>query len=307
MADVVDLGSEIHAIDTRMSGYAGITSAYLIRSAAPCLVETGTASSADVVATAIADLGVAPEELATIVVTHIHLDHAGGVGDLAAAFPRAQIVVHEAGARHLVDPERLLSSARRVFGRVLDDVFGLLRPTGPDRITAIGESGVIDLGGTRRLELFHSPGHARHHLGLVDSDSGALFVGDAAGIHVAETGDLLPGTPPPDFNLDLALASLRRFSEVGPTSLLFSHFGPVYEPEPALQRAAAELMLWSEAVRDARSSTTPDLDHALAMVRERTAGRYSYRDDPDLLEKFSHLNSDSTNVAGISRWWDSQE
>ena len=100
----VDLGDEVWLVDTRMGGYDGITAGYLIRGERPCLVETGRPRSADEVVRALAGLGVGPDDLATIVVTHIHLDHAGGVGDLAAAFPRAEVVVHEAGARHLADP-----------------------------------------------------------------------------------------------------------------------------------------------------------------------------------------------------------
>ncbi len=95
-----------------------ITSSYLIRGSKPCLVETGTARSAPVVVEQLASLGIGAQDLATIVVTHIHLDHAGGVGDLAQAFPNAQVVVHERGARHLADPSRLVASAHRVFGEV---------------------------------------------------------------------------------------------------------------------------------------------------------------------------------------------
>src|SRR5215472_16093251 len=98
---ITALGNEVYQIDTRMAGYAGITAGYLIRSDRPCLVETGTAPSAPVVRDALAALGVGPADLATVVVTHIHLDHAGGVGDIATLYPRAQIVVHEKGARHL--------------------------------------------------------------------------------------------------------------------------------------------------------------------------------------------------------------
>ncbi len=103
---VTDLGSGVYTIDTRMSGYSGITAGYLILADRPCLVETGTARSAPVVQEALASLGVGPADLATVVVTHIHLDHAGGVGDVARMFPAAEVVVHERGARHLVEPER---------------------------------------------------------------------------------------------------------------------------------------------------------------------------------------------------------
>ena len=304
---VVDLGDEVHAIDTRMSGYSGITSGYLIRSDRPCLVETGTATSAPIVRDALAGLGVGPDDLATIVVTHIHLDHAGGVGDLAAMFPHAEVVVHERGARHLVDPEKLLTSARRVFGSVLDDVFGVLRPTEAARVRALGDTGSIDLGGGRSLSTFHSPGHAQHHVGLVDSLTGDLYVGDAAGIYIPETADLRPATPPPDFDLDLAVRSLERFRAVGPTRLLFSHFGPVEDVEPTLDRSIEELRLWVELVKDVRASAL-DLDHAVAMVTERTRDRYArYLADADLQEKHEHLSGTAANIAGINRWLDKVE
>src|SRR5215472_18674844 len=118
--DITDLGNDVFQIDTKMAGYPGITAGYLIRGSRPCLVETGTAPSAPVVRKALASLGVGPEDLATVVVTHIHLDHAGGVGDIAAMYPAAQVAVHRKGARHLADPSRLMASAREVYGDALD-------------------------------------------------------------------------------------------------------------------------------------------------------------------------------------------
>jgi glyoxylase-like metal-dependent hydrolase (beta-lactamase superfamily II) len=302
-----DLGSDVHAIDTRMSGYEGITSAYLILGERPCLVETGTATSAPVVRDALAAHGVGPQDLVTVVVTHIHLDHAGGVGTIASMFPRAEIVVHERGARHLVDPERLMTSARRVFGSVLDDVFGVLEPTDGERVRSLGEVGTVDLGGGRSLSAFHAPGHAQHHIGLVDSATGDLYVGDAAGVFIPETGDLRPSTPPPDFDLDLAVSSLHRFRDVGPARLLFSHFGPVVDVAESLGRAEEEMRLWVELVREARASAL-DLDHAVQRVTDKTAERYAaYLADPSVAAKFEHLNATAANVAGINRWLDSLE
>jgi glyoxylase-like metal-dependent hydrolase (beta-lactamase superfamily II) len=141
------LGHEVFEIDTRMAGHDKITAGYLIRAERPCLVETGTAPSARVVRDALAGLGIGPRDLATVVVTHIHLDHAGGAGDIAAMFPEAEIVVHQRGARHLADPSRLMDSARRVYGPALDALFGELAPTPAERIRAVEERGSIDLGG----------------------------------------------------------------------------------------------------------------------------------------------------------------
>jgi len=307
LADIVtDLGSEVFQIDTRMAGYDGITAGYLIRADRPCLVETGTAPSAPVVADALAALGVGPADLATIVVTHIHLDHAGGTGDMAQMFPAAEVVVHELGARHLADPSRLMASARMVYGDELDELFGTLAPTPASRIRTVERTGVVDLGGGRRLESHYSPGHAKHHVGLVDSATGDLYVGDAAGIYIPDTGDLRPATPPPDFDLDVALASLRTFASLRPARLLFSHFGPVSAVDETLERSAEEIRVWVEETRTARSAGM-DLDHAAAMVAARTRARYAVLGDdfdPVVSAKFERISSSEANVAGIMHWLD---
>lgn len=297
----------MYAIDTLMAGYHGITAGYLIASDRPCLVETGTARSAPAVVRSLDRLGIGPGDLATIAVTHIHLDHAGGVGDVAEAFPKARVVVHQRGARHLAEPERLMASARRVYGDVMDSVFGELRPTDPQRLASVDDTGTVDLGGGRELRTYYSPGHAQHHVGLLDSATGDLYVGDAAGIFIPETGAIRPSTPPPDFDLDTALASLRRFADLRPQRLLFSHFGPVEQVGPALERAADELREWVGLVRETRLDAL-DLDHAVTMVRERTTERYGrLYTDPELDQKFETLNSTAANIAGINRWLDRLE
>ena len=303
------LGHEVFEIDTRMAGHDKITAGYLIRSERPCLVETGTAPSAPVVRDALARLGVGPADLATVVVTHIHLDHAGGVGDIATMFPAAEIVVHQRGARHLADPRRLMDSARSVYGSRLEALFGVLAPTPAERIRAVEERGSIDLGGGRRLDSHYSPGHAKHHVGLIDSASGDLYVGDAAGVFIEETQDLRPATPPPDFDLAQTLGSLRMFAALAPARLMFSHFGPVGDVARTLERSAEELNVWVERTRQAHN-TGLDLDHAVAMVTEQTRQRYAALGpdgDPALSARFERQSGAATNVAGIVHWLEKQE
>src|SRR6185312_16381203 len=149
---ITDLGHDVFQIDTRMAGYDGITAGYLIRGDRPCLVETGTAPSAPVVRDALTALGI-------------------GAGDIAAMFPAARIAVHQRGARHLADPSRLMAGARLVYGDALERLFGVLAPVPADRIVALDDADSVDLGGGRRLDSHYSPGHAKHHVGLVDSDT----------------------------------------------------------------------------------------------------------------------------------------
>jgi glyoxylase-like metal-dependent hydrolase (beta-lactamase superfamily II) len=298
---ITPLGGDVYEIDTRMAGYPGITAGYVILSDRPCLVEPGTSGSAPIVRQALTELGIEAADLTTVVVTHIHLDHAGGVGDIALSYPKAEIVVHEKGARHLASPERLMRSARMVYGDALDTLFGEMKPTDAARIRAVDETGVIDLGAGRRLESYYSPGHAKHHVGLLDSLTGDLYVGDAAGVYIPETADVRPATPPPDFDLETALASLDLFQALEPQRLLFAHYGPVTEVAETLDRSAEELRLWVETVREAHGQGL-DLDHAVAMVRDRTNHRYrAYGPDADpaLAEKYELLNGAESNVAGI--------
>jgi glyoxylase-like metal-dependent hydrolase (beta-lactamase superfamily II) len=304
--DVTPLGHDVFQIDTRMAGYDGITAGYLIRGDRPCLVETGTAPSAPVVRAALASLGIGPGDLATVVVTHIHLDHAGGAGDIAAMFPAADIVVHHRGARHLADPSRLMAGARAVYGAALDRLFGVLAPVPAERIIALEDTGTVDLGGGRRLDSHYSPGHAKHHVGLIDSETGDLYVGDAAGVYLPETGDVRPATPPPDFDLEVALASIRKFAALQPSRLLFSHYGPVTSITETLERSVEEIKVWVEETRAARKAGL-DLDHAVAMVQERTNARYeAFRPgaDPAIAKKIDRISGTALNVSGIMHWLD---
>jgi glyoxylase-like metal-dependent hydrolase (beta-lactamase superfamily II) len=267
-------------------------------------VETGTSTSAPVVRDALASLGVGPDDLATVVVTHIHLDHAGGVGDIAGFYPSAEIVVHEKGARHLADPTRLMASAKMVWGDKLDVLFGTLAPTDAARIRALGDIGTVDLGNGRALSSHYSPGHAKHHVGLLDSLTGDLYVGDAAGVYMPETGDLRPASPPPDFDLEVALRSIDLFGALGPQRLLFSHYGPVDDVPATLERSAEELRVWVDLTKQARAEGL-DLDHAVAMVRDRTRERYAaLQTDTATAERFELLSGAQSNVGGIMHWLD---
>jgi glyoxylase-like metal-dependent hydrolase (beta-lactamase superfamily II) len=251
------------------------------------------------VASGVAEAGLDPADLAWIVVTHIHLDHAGGVGDLVRTFPNAIVVVHPAGARHLADPERLLTSSARVYGPLMDTVYGGLTPVEAARIKAAEDGEVLDLGG-RRLELLHAPGHAKHHLAVFEPDLGALFAGDGVGVLLPSTGVLRPATPPPDFDRDLAVASLHRFAERHPAHLVLTHFGPITPPADRLAEAEDKLLRWCETAERAAQEHGPELDHIEAALRERFEQEEGHKArDP---ERFELLNSYESNAAGLLRW-----
>jgi glyoxylase-like metal-dependent hydrolase (beta-lactamase superfamily II) len=270
-----------------------VTAGWLVGDSAPVLVETGSQTSVPVVLDALARLGVGAADLAGIVVTHIHLDHAGGVGDLARAFPNATVYVHPVGARHLVDPSRLVASAARVYGDTLDTLYGRLDPTPVERIRALEDGDEVRVGPGRALAAVHSPGHASHHLALHDSETGVLFAGDAAGVRLPDVGVLRPATPPPDFDLGLALRSLHLFASRRPSALALAHFG-VLEGHPADVLAEAEevLLEWA-GVAEAAWGRGDDVAAALAA-----------RFGADPTETMAILNGVHSNAAGLKRWLD---
>jgi glyoxylase-like metal-dependent hydrolase (beta-lactamase superfamily II) len=174
----------ITLVDTRMAGFEELNSVYVVASEQPTLVETGPGSDEPVVCAALADLGIGPDDLAHVVVTHVHMDHAGGAGALLERFPTATLWVHERGARHVVDPSRLIASTARTYGEErMRSFFGETRPCPAERVRAIADGDRIDLG-DRALEVISTPGHASHHVALLDTTSGAMFTGEAIGSHL---------------------------------------------------------------------------------------------------------------------------
>lgn len=298
VSDVL-IGPGVRQIDTLLGGWERVTAGYLVEGPAPVLVETGSQSSVDELLAALDDLGVAPTELAGIAVTHIHLDHAGGVGDVARAFPNATVYVHERGARHLVDPSRLVASAATVYGDLLDSLYGRLDPTPAERVHVLADGEAIAIGGGRTLTTVDSPGHAKHHLALHDSESGILFAGDAVGVRLPDAGILRPATPPPDFDLDQALHSLDRFAERRPAGIALAHFGLVPDPAEILEEAHDILRRWAEV---AEAAWREDRDIAAALDAEFASDLDGV--DPALREKLETLNGIHSNAAGFRRWLD---
>jgi glyoxylase-like metal-dependent hydrolase (beta-lactamase superfamily II) len=302
MPQTKELDAGIVQIDTEMSGLDQTVAAFLVPGERPAVIETGPATVARTLADGLASLGVGPNDVAFFVVTHIHLDHAGAAGDIAPLFPNATIVVHPEGARHLADPAKLMASAYRVFGDRLDTTFGPLTAVPSDRIHAINPGETLDVGG-RTLEIVEATGHARHHMAIQDSESGVIFVGDAMGVYLPEAGVLRPATPPPDFDLDVALATLRRFRERDPHGLYLTHFGPAPADRDLLAEAEERLVRYGAIIEEEMKESS-DLDFLAERLRERTWSDYAaIHDSPELLAKFEALNAFKSSAAGYLRYF----
>lgn len=291
------IGPGVLQVDTLLGGWEEVTAGYLIEGPSPVLIETGSQTSVPALLKALDDHGVAAGDLAGIAVTHIHLDHAGGVGDVAKAFPKATIYVHPRGARHLVDPSRLVASAAQVYGPLLDQLYGRLEPTAAERIKILDDGEPIPVGPSRCLITVDSPGHAKHHLALHDTESGILFAGDAVGVRLPGGGVLRPATPPPDFDLDLAVNSLRRFRARQPTGVALAHYGLLPDPLAMLEEAEDILRRWAEVAETAWQEGAD-----IASALEAAFGGDMSGTDPGEREKLETLNGIHSNAAGFRRW-----
>ncbi|MHB1534745.1 MAG: MBL fold metallo-hydrolase [Acidimicrobiales bacterium] len=291
------LGPGVWEIDTLLGGWEKVTAGYLVEGPAPVLVETGSQSSVPALLSALEEHGVGAEDLAGIAVTHIHLDHAGGVGDVARAFPNATVYVHEKGARHLVDPERLVRSAAMVYGDLLDSLYGRLDPTPAERVHVLADGEDIAIGPGRTLTTVDSPGHAKHHLALHDSETGILFAGDAVGVRLPDAGVIRPATPPADFDLDQAVASLRKFRARNPAGVALAHYGLLPDPMGMLEEAEDILRRWAEVAEQAWRG-----DRDIAEALGEAFGATLSEVEPGARARLETLNGIHSNAAGLRRW-----
>lgn len=301
MAETFDAAPGIRAIDTNMFGRNGLTSAYLVEAVQPAIVETGPTTSVDEVGRGLASLGIGPGDLAHIVVTHIHLDHAGGAGALASRYPAANVWVHERGAPHLAEPDRLVAGAARIYGsdRLLE-LFGPVDPVPADRLRAVNDGARISLG-DRELEVIYTPGHAGHHVALVDDRTRAAFVGDAMGVFLPDVRVLRPATPPPEFDLELAVDSVQRIRAATPSLILFSHFGPASEVAELCDLAIDRLRRWTGIVEDALRDTG-ELAEVVRRLRAHTEAVDVGAEDRTDAVRYDFLSSYEMNAMGLIRY-----
>ncbi|MEP7060253.1 MAG: MBL fold metallo-hydrolase [Actinomycetota bacterium] len=300
-------GSGITVIDTGMIGEREFNSVYFIEGTAPTLVEAGPGADVPVILEALAQLGVDAQDLAHIVLTHIHIDHAGGAGDLLRRFPRATVMVHEYGAAHLVDPTRLLASTARTYGTDrMTAFFGSMEPVAADRLRTLTDGDRVAIG-ERTLRVIHTPGHAGHHIAYQDDLSGAVFTGEAIGSYLPWGPAFRPALPPPEVDVELALGSIDAIASVSPSQLLTSHFGPVPDGVDGCARAKDAIGTWSGAVRAALTSdpalSADALAAHLAALAERTFETQAGRTLGSELARYDALGSISMNGAGLSRYW----
>lgn len=251
MVDIKEVAENIFLIDNLLYNIPKWGSVYLINEEKKALVDTGPATSVDAVLDGLKKLGVDAKEINYIIATHIHLDHAGGAGELLKYMPRAQVVVHGKAARHLINPERLMKSFASTMGERMVQKTGSVTPIKEEKIMPVYGNEELQLSEKQNLRIFHMPGHAPHQLCILESRNNGLFSGDAIGISVAEGRVLMPATPPPAFDLELSLESLQNLKKLNANLIYFAHYDATDKVKESIETATTKLKTWHMLISQA--------------------------------------------------------
>ncbi|MFL6281233.1 MAG: MBL fold metallo-hydrolase [Vicinamibacterales bacterium] len=279
-----------------------IATAVLHAASGVALIDPGPSTTQDNLKAALRQKGIGIGDVRQILLTHIHLDHAGVTGTLVRENPEIEVFVHERGAPHMIDPSKLLASAGRLYGADMDRLWGDFVPVPAGRVRALKGEEHIAAGG-RDLEVAYTPGHASHHVSYFDASSRVVFVGDTAGIRRADGDYILPPTPPPDIDLDAWRVSEDRILAWDPDTLFLTHFGPFHGARVHFQEMFTRLQAWSAIVR--RLVADPSLgednrlqafvDEALLDLRRKVGDQQA--------EQYNRAGRLDYSWQGLSRYW----
>lgn len=245
-------------------GTPPIISLYLLRGKTATLIEAGPASISQEVLQALRANGIPFADIRHIVLTHVHIDHAGGAWRLLEHLPKARVYVYEPGAKHVVDPSRLVASAAGIIGE-LSQAWGEMKPVAEDRVVRVRDADALELG-EHRLRVIATTGHAAHHVSLFEEDTRTMFTGDAVGLYYQEFGALWPASPPPSFDLPLALHDLETLASHEPDYILMPHFGPAKD-RAIFDRNRETYLAWHRFITT-KMKETEDPDRLVSALAE---------------------------------------
>lgn len=240
MGRVQKIASNFYCIDTHDLNRDERTSAYVLVDEKIALIETAASPSVPYIIEGLKELSISLEEIDYLIVTHIHLDHAGGAGLFLQSCPNAKFVVHPRGASHMIDPSRLIASAKSIYGQAFDQLFDPIVPVAADRVIEIGHGEVLPLG-KHNLTFYHTEGHAKHHLSMHYSATNGMFVGDTTGVRYPEMDKeaidlIIPSTSPNQYNPETMEKSIQFYENMNVSELYFGHYGVYKNPQEAYRQ-----------------------------------------------------------------------
>jgi glyoxylase-like metal-dependent hydrolase (beta-lactamase superfamily II) len=262
---------DISILDTNWVGRPHSIAAALLESDGHrAIIDPGPESALATVRERLRARGISVAQLDAILLTHIHLDHAGASGSLVRENPRIAVYVHDLGAPHMIDPSRLLASAQRLWPDTLQQLFGETLPVPKENLRILQGGEKLTLG-TRKLEVAYTPGHASHHVSYFDASENIAFVGDTTGIRIDNGPYILPATPPPDISLEIWEKSFATILAWQPSRLFLTHFGFADKPAEHIEKFRRRLHHWSELAAEALRSASSEAEAKKAFVARAEA------------------------------------
>lgn len=263
----VDLGNGVYMIDL-VDPEPGRSSCYILKGEKNAIIEVGSSHAQPRIMEGIAKVGLQPADIDYVIVTHIHLDHSGGLGSIMPLLPNATAVCHPRAARHLIDPSRLIAGAAAVYGDELERIFGTILPVPEERLIIREDGEQIDLGSGHLLTFYDTPGHARHHFSIHDPAARGIFTGDTIGVRYVKslTGwdfeCIFPSTSPSEFDRHAVMVSCEKLEALNPERIFHTHFGPTEPASEAFARTRKTVDDYDQMARDAFAAGATDAELA---------------------------------------------
>ncbi|HEY7419896.1 MAG TPA: MBL fold metallo-hydrolase [Ktedonobacteraceae bacterium] len=266
------------------------------------LIDPGPGSTYEDLLAALKQADIDPQNVTHILVTHIHLDHAGATGTLLHHMPRAHVYVHSKGAPHLLDTSRLVSSAARIYGDRMKQLWGEIESVPQERLHVVEDGTVLNVAG-RRLEVHYTPGHAVHHVAFFDVHSGELFVGDVAGVRLQDVDYVRPPTPPPDLDLEDWFGSIDKIRRLRPDVLYLGHFGPTKYSLQHLERLREKLITWGDFVLNAMREGKAEAEIISQLIEHTAPELQRVAKSEHALKRYDIATNYPMTVQGYMRYW----
>ena len=298
---------KIETIDLGFMGTEEIIASFLlVGEGSAAIVETGPTTCLDNLMRGLAGHGVAPEDVAQVLLTHVHLDHAGASGNLVDLLPNATFYVHEVGRPHMVDPSKLVKSATRIYGERMEELWGEIRPAPEDRLVSLSGGEEIEAAGGI-ITAHYTPGHAYHHLAFHEPGSGALFAGDVAGIRLPGQSYVRPPTPPPEVDIEAWKRSIGEIRGIAPASICPTHFGRFEDVDRHLSELEQRLQQWLLFVEERMDENSSREEIAFELENMGDEELLREGASPGDTDRYSLAGNYEMLVAGIMRYVQRQQ
>lgn len=303
MADVTSLSPGTWQISLPFQGESDIIGSYLLAGEKElAIVDPGPASTHEALLSAIQEAGFAPQEVTHILLTHIHLDHAGATGTLLHHMPRAQVYVHSKGAAHLLDTSKLVASSQRIYGDRMQALWGNFEPVAQEKLHIIDDGAILNAA-DRRLEVHYTPGHAIHHVIFFDVHRGDLFAGDIAGVRLQGVDYVRPPTPPPDLDLEAWFTSIDKIKQLRPDVLYLGHFGPTRYSTQHLGRLREKLLAWGDIVLNAMREGKGEEEIIPLLIAQTEPELRRLARDEQTIKRYEMATNYAMTAQGYMRYW----